>query len=63
MDVNDEIFRAEVKKQLFIKKWKYKDLATSIGCAESYIKAFMCGSRNGSDLAEKISTVLGVKLP
>lgn len=62
MDVNDDIFRAEVKKQLFIKKWKYKDLAASIGCTESYIKAFMCGCRNGSDLAEKISEVLDIKL-
>lgn len=62
MDVNDDIFRAEVKKQLFIKKWKYKDLAVSIGCTEGYIRAFMCGGRNGSDLAEKISKVLDIKL-
>lgn len=62
MYVNDKLFRAEVKKQLFIKGWNYTDLANQIGCTRSYVAAFMKGQRNGSLIASKIAKALDIKI-
>lgn len=55
------LFKAEVKKQLFLKNWKYKELAKATGKKESTISAFMIGHRESENVANCIAKVLGIE--
>lgn len=57
-----KLFIAEVKKQLSIKNWRYKDLAKATGFKEGTIKAFMCGDSESDNVAKCISKVLGIEI-
>ena len=58
---NERLFKAEVKKALVLRRWKYKDLAKAIGVSESSIVNLMCRQTRGSDeLIERISKELNV---
>lgn len=56
------LFIAEVKKQLSLKKWTYEDLAKKTGFKIGTIKAFMCGYRESDNVAQCISKVLDIDL-
>ena len=54
-------WKAEVEKQLTLRKWKRKDLADAVGMSVSYVRNVVCGSVNSRTLAKKISEVLGIE--
>lgn len=58
---NETRFKAEVKKELALRRWKYKDLAAAIGVSESAIVNLMGKETRGSDeLIDKVSKELNV---
>lgn len=57
---NYKEFRAEIRKQLSLRGWKYKDLAAASGYTTSAIEAFMCGTRTSDGLAEAIAKALDI---
>ena len=57
-----ELFRAEVKKELFLQKKDYKFLAQETGLKPGTIRAFMCGARPSDTTAKLIARALGMKL-
>lgn len=60
-DISDFIkFRAEVKKELALREWKYKDLAKATGYSVNAIDTFMCGARCSETLRKKIAEVLNI---
>lgn len=60
MMANFPLFRAEVKKQLDLRNWKYRDLATAVGCSVHYINSIMGGGRCSYKMAQKIADTLGI---
>ena len=55
------IFKAEVKKQLAIKGWSYKELAKATGYKLSTIQGFMSKFDRGSDdMIKCIAKVLDI---
>lgn len=56
-----EILKAEIKKQMFLRKLEYKDLADMIGVKRSTVSAFMCGVRNSEATARKLAKVLEIE--
>lgn len=54
------MFIAEVKKQLCIKNWRYKDLAKATGFKVGTIKSFMCGDCESDNVANCIAKVLDI---
>ena len=57
---NYKEFRAEIRKQLSLRGWKYKDLASATGYTVKTIESFMCGSRTSDGLAEAIAKALDI---
>lgn len=57
-----KLFLAEVKKELALRNWKYKDLAAAAGCKESYIRAMMCGQRYNESVKNAIAKVLKIEI-
>ena len=58
---NETRFKAEVKKELALRHWKYKDLAKAIGVSESAIVNLMGNETRGSDgLIDRVSKELNV---
>ena len=57
---NFNAFRAEVRKQLSLRGWKYKDLATATGYTVKTIESFMCASRTSDGLADAIAKALDI---
>ena len=57
---NYKAFKAEVRKQLSLRGWKYKDLSVATGYTTRTIEAFMCGSRTSDSLAEAIAKALDI---
>ena len=58
---NERLFKAEVKKELAIRGWKYKDLAKAVGVSESSIVNLMCRQTRGSDeLIDRVASELNV---
>lgn len=57
---NFTLFKAEVKKQLSLRNWKYKDLADTIGCSVHYINSIMGGGRCSEKIVDRIKEVLGI---
>ena len=55
-------FKAEVKKQLALRNWKYKDLALATGYTVGTIEALMCGARVNDTIAEIVAKTLGIPL-
>lgn len=53
-----KLFIAEVKKQLYIRGWKYADLSKATGYTVGTIEAFMCGARESERMANCIAQVL-----
>ena len=51
-------FKAEVRKSLDLREWKYKDLATATGYSIHYINSALSGKYCSVKLAEKIVNVL-----
>lgn len=60
MIANFPLFRAEVRKQLDLRNWKYRDLATAAGCSVHYINSIMNGGRCSDRIAEKIIDILEI---
>ena len=56
-----KLFRANVKRELYLRGWKYKDLAERTGYQVGTIKSFMCGDRDSIRVALAISKCLGVE--
>jgi lambda repressor-like predicted transcriptional regulator len=56
-----KLFIAEVKKQLYIRGWKYADLSKATGYTVGTIEAFMCGARESERMANCIAQVLGIE--
>lgn len=55
-------FKAEVKKQLFLRGWNYKDLAASTGYTHQTIQVIMCDDTKLTDCAmDRISEALGIE--
>lgn len=52
--------RAEIKKELTLREWKYADLADQTGYSIFYIRSFMTGHRGSLKAAHKIVSVLGI---
>ena len=52
---------AEIKKQLYLKKLEYKDIAKMTGYKTSTISAFMCGARQNETVAKSIASALGIE--
>lgn len=57
---NFHLFRAEVRKQLDLRNWKYRDLATAVGCSVHYINSIMNGGRYSDKIVEKIVDILRI---
>lgn len=60
MMANFLLFRAEVRKQLDLRHWKYRDLATAVGCSVHYINSIMGGGHCSYKIAAKIADTLGI---
>lgn len=54
------LFRAEVKKQLSLRNWTYKDLAMATGYKYRTIEAFMNEKRVTDNVARAIAEVLDI---
>lgn len=53
-------FKAETKKQLELRGWKYADLAKATGYSVNSIESFMCGARAGDKLCKAVSEALSI---
>lgn len=53
-------FKAEIKKQLYLRDWQHKDLAAAIGYSTASIDSFMCGTRFNRKIAKAIGEKLGI---
>lgn len=53
-------FRAEVKKALALRGWKYKELALATGYKVRTIEAFMCNCRVTDEVAQAIAKALDI---
>ncbi len=53
-------FKAEVKKQLYLRDWQHKDLAEAIGYSTASVDSFMCGTRFNCKVAKAIGETLGI---
>ncbi len=53
-------FKAEVKKQLSLKNWKYADLAKATGYSISTIESLMCGSRASDKVYKAVANALDI---
>lgn len=53
-------FRAEIRKQLSLRGWKYKDLSAATGYTVKTIEAFMCGTRVTDSMAISIAKALNI---
>ncbi len=53
-------FRAEIKKQLSLRGWKYKDLADAVGYSPNYITNAMNDLYASRRLVRKIMEVLDI---
>lgn len=51
---------AEIRKQLYLRSWKCKDLAKATGYTTGTIYAFMSGSRVNDKIAEAIAKALDI---
>lgn len=56
-----EILKAEIKKQMFLRKLEYKDLEKLTGIKSGTISAFMCGARNSETTARALAKVLEIE--
>lgn len=55
-------FKAEVKKQMVLREWNYKDLAAATGYTHQTIQVMMCDDAKLTDCAmDRISEVLNIK--
>ena len=61
MDINTRAVTAEMKKQLTLKGWKYKDLAKATGYSETSIKQLAIGNRASPKLVNAVTKVLGME--
>lgn len=50
--------RAEILKQLALRKWRYADLAKATGYSYSYVNSFLNGINGSYKIAKKIVDVL-----
>lgn len=57
---NYKMFRAEIRKQMDLRDWKYKDLAKASEYSVAYIEGFMGGYRVNDRLAEAIAKALDI---
>lgn len=55
-----ELFKAEVKKQMFINKFDYAAIAKLTGYKKSTIEAFMCGARESENVAKAIGKLFDI---
>ncbi len=53
-------FKAEAKKQMALREWKYKDLAVATGYSIDTIQSFMCGSRASDKLVAAVAKALDI---
>lgn len=56
-----ELLKGEIKKQMFLRGLKPKDLAEMTGQKRSTINAFMCGARNSENTARLLAKVLEIE--
>lgn len=54
------MLRAEIKKELSLRKWNYGRLAKETGYSLYYIQSFMTGCRGSGKAALKIAKALGI---
>ena len=53
-------FKAEVKKQLELRGWKYADLAKATGYSLGAIESLMCGARASDRLCKAVAEALSI---
>lgn len=53
-------FKAEVKKKLALKGWKYADLAKASGYSVSTIESLMCGARATDNVCKAVAQALDI---
>lgn len=56
-----KLFRANVKRELSIRGWRYKELAERTGYQVGTIRGFMCGDRDSIRVALAISKCLDIE--
>lgn len=59
--IKDSLFIAEVKRKMYLKGWKAKELAEATNCKISYIYAFMSGLRYNENVKKSIARVLDIE--
>ena len=57
---NYKMFRAEIRKQMDLRDWKYKDLAKASGYSVAAIEGFMGGYRVNDRVAGAIAKALDI---
>ena len=57
---NYKLFRAEIRKQMDLRDWKYKDLAKASGYSVAAIEGFMGGYRVNDRVAGAIAKALDI---
>lgn len=57
---NYKMFRAEIRKQMDLREWKYKDLAKASGYSVAAIEGFMGGYRVNDRIAGAIAKALDI---
>ena len=60
--IHINLFIGEVKKQLAIRKWRYKDLAKASGVPLGTIYVFMSGARDGETTKKALAKALNIEL-
>ncbi len=60
-----EAFKADCKREMYLRKWGNKELAKATGCATSTINRFFSKDKNrdeSENVAKAISAVLGIEM-
>lgn len=55
-------FRAEVRRQLTLRGWTYKDLAKWSGLSRAVVNRYMCGNYPNDLPKEPIAKALGIEV-
>ena len=58
--VDFTLFKAEVKKQLELRGWKYADLAKAAGYSINSIESLMSGARASDRLCKAVAEALSI---
>lgn len=60
--INHLKFKAEVKKQMTLKGWKYSDLAKATGYSIGTIESLMCGARASDRVYRAVANAIGISI-